>query len=63
MPYRKRSPGYELRPGQTGELVETLEEGAAFLVEFGQSSPNSCEWMGVLYASEVELQANGAIAA
>lgn len=56
-------PGYVLHAGQVGEVVDTLEDGAAFLVEFGNSGPNSCDWFGVLYATEVELQSNDAIAA
>ena len=56
-------PGYVLQAGQVGEVVDTLEDGAAFLVEFGNSGPDSCDWFGVLYATEIEPQANDAIAA
>ena len=56
-------PGYALGTGDVGEIVDTLEDGAAFLVEFGNSGPSSCDWFGVLYATEVERQAKEAIAA
>ena len=56
-------PGYMLAAGQVGEVVDTLENGAAYLVEFGNSGPNSCDWLGVLYVAEVELRADEAVAA
>jgi hypothetical protein len=52
-----------LREGQIGALLETLEDGQAFLVEFGPDLPITCDWLGVLYATEVELQPSTAIAA
>jgi hypothetical protein len=26
-------------------------------VEFGQKTPDTCDWLGVLYPSEIELEA------
>jgi hypothetical protein len=51
------SPGFVLRPGDVGTVVETFGN-EAFLVEFnknGKTAANSCDWMGVLYAAEVEV--------
>jgi hypothetical protein len=36
-------------------VLETLDEGKAFLVEFGQRAPDKCDWLGVLYPSEIEF--------
>jgi hypothetical protein len=44
-----------LRQGSVVTVLETLDEGKAFLVEFGQRAPNSCDWLGVLYPSEIEI--------
>ena len=52
------SPGFVLRPGDVGTVVETFGTIEAFLVEFnknGKSAKNSCEWMGVLYPAEIEV--------
>lgn len=51
-------PGFALQSGAVGTLVETFGAGEAFLVEFnkgGQARDETCDWMGVLYPSEVEL--------
>ncbi len=50
----RTAPGYKLRPGQTGTVLETFAAGEAFLVEFGPRT-NGCDWLGVLYRSELEL--------
>jgi hypothetical protein len=51
------SPGFVLRPGDVGTVVETFGTGEAFLVEFNKNSKaaNACDWMGVLYPAEIEL--------
>jgi len=56
----KTSPGFVLRPGDVGTVVETFGTGEAFLVEFNKNgkAANSCDWMGVLYPAEIELGAN-----
>ncbi len=56
----KTSPGFVLRPGDVGTVVETFGTGEAFLVEFNKNSKaaNSCDWMGVLYPAEIELGAS-----
>lgn len=54
---RKR-PGLALREGSVVTVLETLEQGNAFLVEFGEKSPDDCEWLGVLYPTEIEFVAS-----
>jgi len=54
----KTSPGFVLRPGDVGTVVETFGSNEAFLVEFnknGHDATNSCDWMGVLYPAEIEV--------
>jgi uncharacterized protein DUF4926 len=54
----KTSPGFTLRTGDVGTVVETFGPGEAFLVEFtknGEAAKGECDWMGVLYATEVDL--------
>ena len=39
-------------------MVETFGTGEAFLVEFnknGKAAKGECDWMGVLYPTEIEL--------
>jgi hypothetical protein len=52
------SPGFVLRQGDIGTVLETFGGNEAFLVEFnskGQSETGSCDWMGVLYPTEIEV--------
>jgi hypothetical protein len=52
------SPGLVLRAGDVGTVVETFGPGEAFLVEFsknGKAAKDECDWMGVLYPTEIEL--------
>ena len=54
----KTSPGLVLRPGDVVTVVETFGTGEAFLVEFnkkGRARNDSCDWMGVLYPTEIEV--------
>jgi Domain of unknown function (DUF4926) len=54
----KTSPGFVLRPGDVGTVVETFGTNEAFLVEFnknGHAPANSCDWLGVLYPAEIEV--------
>jgi Domain of unknown function (DUF4926) len=54
----KTSPGFVLRPGDVGTVVETFGTNEAFLVEFnknGHAAANSCDWLGVLYPAEIEV--------
>ncbi|MFV0298372.1 MAG: hypothetical protein ACK5JT_19895 [Hyphomicrobiaceae bacterium] len=44
-----------LSQGAVVTVLETLDQGNAFLVEFGEKTPESCEWLGVLYPSEIEF--------
>jgi hypothetical protein len=44
-----------LAAGSVGMVVDTLENGEAYLVEFGNRGPDQCDWLGVLYAPEIEL--------
>jgi hypothetical protein len=46
------------RAGEVGTVVETFGPGEAFLVEFarnGKAAKGECDWMGVLYPTEIEL--------
>ena len=49
----RTKPGFKLASGDTVKVVEDFEE--AFLVEAGASRKDSCDWMGVLYPSEIEI--------
>jgi hypothetical protein len=52
------SPGFSLQTGDVGTVVETFGTGEAFLVEFsknGRAAKGECDWMGVLYPTEIEL--------
>ena len=51
-------PGFTLRSGDVGTVLETLGNNEAFLVEFSRNSDNrngECEWLGVLYPAEIEV--------
>jgi hypothetical protein len=52
-----------LAAGSVGIVVDTLGDGDAYLVEFGSRGPDQCDWFGVLYASEVQLEGTEAKAA
>ena len=49
----RTKPGFALKSGDTVKVVESFNDG--FLVEAGASRKDSCDWMGVLYPSEIEL--------
>jgi hypothetical protein len=54
----RTSPGFALSAGDVGTVVETFGPGEAFLVEFsknGKAAKGECDWMGVLYPTEIEL--------
>jgi len=54
----KTIPGFVLRPGDIGTVLETLGENEAFLVEFnrnGNAAQGGCDWLGVLYPAEIEV--------
>ena len=44
-----------LAAGTVGTVRDTLSDGEAFLVEFGSRGADQCEWLGVLYSSELQL--------
>jgi len=44
-----------LAAGTVGTMLDTLSDGEAYLVEFGSRVSDQCEWLGVLYASELQL--------
>ena len=56
-------PHLVLTAGSIGTIVDRLDDGDAFLVEFGSRGPTECDWLGVLYASEIEPVAVAAKAA
>ena len=51
-------PGFHLQVGDMVTVVDTLDQGTSFLVEFTKGAKvkkDSCDWMGVLNASEIEV--------
>lgn len=50
-----KRPGMKIKQGAVVTVVETLEAGNAFLVEFGDKMPEKCDWLGVLYPAELEF--------
>ena len=51
-------PGLQLAVGDMVTVVDTLDSGSSFLVEFtkgGKSKKDSCDWMGVLTLNEIEV--------
>ncbi len=53
-------PGLQLDQGELVTVLETFGTGEAFLVEFKiakASNPEACDWLGVLYPSEIEMRA------
>ena len=51
-------PGMQLEVGDMVTVVDTLDSGEAFLVEFtkgGKVKKDSCDWMGVLTLGEIEV--------
>jgi len=47
--------GLKLAQGATVTVLETLDQGNAFLVEFAERAPDKCDWLGVLYPTEIEF--------
>ena len=43
-----------LPAGSIGTVVDRLGDGDAYLVEFGSRGPDKCDWLGVLYTSEIQ---------
>ena len=43
-----------LTAGTIGAVVDRLDNGDAYLVEFGSRGTDACDWLGVLYASEIQ---------
>jgi len=55
----KTIPGFALRSGEVGTVLETLGNNEAFLVEFSRNDKaknGECEWLGVLYPTEIEVE-------
>ncbi len=50
-----KRPGLSLRQGSVVTVLETLDQGNAFLVEFAELQPEKCDWLGVLYPAEIEF--------
>ena len=50
-----KRPNLTLRQGAVVTVLETLEQGNAFLVEFGEKASSKCDWLGVLYPAEIEF--------
>jgi len=57
----RETPGFRLTNGDVGTVLETFGNGEAFLVEFSKEQRkqgDSCDWMGILYPTEVEVGGN-----
>ena len=51
-------PGLHLQVGDMVTVVDTLDAGSSFLVEFTRGAKvrkDSCDWMGVLTLNEIEV--------
>ena len=51
-------PGFNLQVGDMVTVVDTLDSGSSFLVEFTKGNKikiDSCDWMGVLSLNEIEV--------
>jgi hypothetical protein len=46
--------GLRLKQGAVVTVLETLDQGNAFLVEFAERT-DKCDWLGVLYPAEIEF--------
>ena len=44
-----------LRQGSVVTVLESLDQGNAFLVEFGEKR-EGCDWLWVLYPTEIEFE-------
>ena len=56
----RTSPGFVLRLGDVGTVLETFGSNEAFLVEFKKgekAAADECDWLGVLYPAEIEVVA------
>jgi hypothetical protein len=53
----RTKPGFALRTGEKVKVVEAFGSSEAYLVEAGSSRKDSCDWMGVLYPGELEIDA------
>jgi len=54
----RTAPGLALAPGDVVTVVETFGANEAFLVEFNKQAKagaDACDWMGVLYPTEIEM--------
>jgi hypothetical protein len=51
--------GLKLKQGAVVTVLETLDQGKAFLVEFAERNEkraaDKCDWLGVLYPAEIEF--------
>jgi hypothetical protein len=59
----KKLTGYALPQDAVGTVMETFGAGEAYLVEFGTHPPDGCDWLGVLYPTEIEVVTELAAAA
>ena len=51
-------PGLRLAAGDVVRIIDTFDQGTHFLVEFdrsGKAKKDTCDWMGVLKAGEIEM--------
>jgi len=58
----RTAPGLTLAQGVVVTVVETFGANEAFLVEFNtqaRAKADACDWMGVLYPTEIEMLGAG----
>jgi hypothetical protein len=55
--------GLVLAAGTVGTVVDTFGNGDAYMVEFGSRGGDDCDWLGILYAWELQLITDAAKAA
>lgn len=59
----RTEPGLRLAPGDVVRVVETFGANEAFLVEFNRTASartdDACDWMGVVYPTEIEMLGAG----
>jgi len=51
----RTKPGFKLSHGDMVKVVESFSGDTEFLVEVSGPRKDSCDWMGVLYQSEISL--------
>jgi hypothetical protein len=54
----RTTPGFALRTGDIGTVLETLGTNESLLVDYNKNAKaakGECDWLGVLYPTEIEM--------